>query len=111
MGGTMSDWEIRCNQQALRDLDRYLTTPPEPKEPEMMPANTEVTCPACETDFTTTKDIQEEDILYCENCSAKLILLDADIQCYEDAEDIMEEEELSDIEDIEDIEDDGTKGY
>jgi uncharacterized Zn-finger protein len=70
----------------------------------MIPANTEVNCPSCDTEFLVERDMQEDDIVHCTYCDTKLVLINGDLLESDIVEDI-EESELSDIED----DDEGTR--
>jgi DNA-directed RNA polymerase subunit RPC12/RpoP len=81
-----------------RDLDRWLTKEPERRD-TMIPVNTEVTCPACDTEFVTKADIQEDATVNCENCDTKLILVDGDLEEFDESEDITEGDDEDEDED------------
>jgi uncharacterized Zn finger protein (UPF0148 family) len=66
----------------------------------MMPANTEVTCPCCDSDFTIKKNMEDDDTVHCANCDVKLILIDGDLEEYD--EDIYEEPEEEEFVDDDD---------
>lgn len=63
----------------------------------MIPKDTTVACPSCDTDFDLEKDMYEGDTIYCENCDAKLVMEDGDLETedndiYRDDEDDEEED-------------------
>lgn len=57
----------------------------------MIPADTDVTCPVCDTEFTIKKEIYEGQTIECDNCDATLTLVDGDLE--EVDEDIYDEED------------------
>jgi hypothetical protein len=63
------------------------------KEHTMIPAQTDVTCPCCDTEFTIKRDLEDDDTVHCDNCDTKLILIDGDLEEYEEHEDIEVEDE------------------
>lgn len=63
----------------------------------MIPANTTVTCPSCDTEFEIEYDVQEGEIVDCDNCDVELELVDGDLKTldediYGDDEEDEEEE-------------------
>jgi len=74
----------------------------------MIPADTEVTCPVCDTDFVVKKLVREEETVDCENCNATLILIDDDLEekeedIFEDEDEYVEDTDEKDVEDDDDI--------
>lgn len=62
----------------------------------MIPNDTDVACPCCETEFTLRRDMYEGDTITCENCDAKLIMEDGDLEEVDD--DIYDDDEEDDVE-------------
>lgn len=61
----------------------------------MIPANTEVLCPACDEDFTIEHDVFERENTKCTHCDVLLELVNGDLKVVD--EDIYDEEDYSDV--------------
>lgn len=96
------------NEKEKRELDAYITGYHREEKDVTIPANTELTCPVCDTEFTTRTVLRDDSTLTCPNCDAKLVVEDGDLEEVEedifaeveDEEDEEEEEEFED-EDLE----------
>lgn len=60
----------------------------------MIPANTEVTCPVCDADFTIAYDVYDRESTKCTECDAILELVNGDLEVID--EDIYDEEDEED---------------
>lgn len=64
----------------------------------MIPANTEVTCPVCATEFIIEFDTLEGEIIECDNCDVELELVNGDLKpvdedIYHEEDDLEEEDD------------------